>query len=347
MLGYSDSNKDGGFLTSTWELYKAEIALSELLGRLDVRLRLFHGRGGSVGRGGGPTYQAILAQPAGAVSGQIRITEQGEVIASKYANREIGRRNLETLVAATMEATLAHSEPVGKTARYREIMDVLSEQAYRAYRGLVYETPEFNEYFRAATPITEIAELKIGSRPASRKASKRIEDLRAIPWVFSWAQSRVLLPGWFGFGSAVLAFAESAPRKHWDELKRMHRQWPFFQTMIANMDMVLAKTDLGIASRYAELVPDAALRRRVFAAIEEEWQQARRAILHITGQRELLGGNPLLARAIKNRLPYLDPLNHLQVELIRRFRAGETSERVQRGIHLTINGIAAGLRNSG
>ena len=347
MLGYSDSNKDGGFLTSTWELYKAEIALSELLGGLDVRLRLFHGRGGSVGRGGGPTYQAILAQPAGAVSGQIRITEQGEVIASKYANREIGRRNLETLVAATMEATLAHTEPTAKTARYREIMDVLSEAAYQAYRGLVYETPEFNEYFRAATPITEIAELKIGSRPASRKASKRIEDLRAIPWVFSWAQSRVLLPGWFGFGSAVLAFAEIAPRKHWEELKRMHRHWPFFQTMIANMDMVLAKTDLGIASRYAELVPDAALRRRVFAAIEEEWQRTRRAILHITGTREFLGGNPLLARAIKNRLPYLDPLNHLQVELIRRFREGETSERVQRGIHLTINGIAAGLRNSG
>ena len=347
MLGYSDSNKDGGFLTSTWELYKAEIALSELLGRLDVRLRLFHGRGGSVGRGGGPTYQAILAQPAGAVSGQIRITEQGEVIASKYANREIGRRNLETLVAATLEATLAHTEPTAKTARYREIMDVLSEAAYQAYRGLVYETPEFNEYFRAATPITEIAELKIGSRPASRKASKRIEDLRAIPWVFSWAQSRVLLPGWFGFGSAVLAFAEIAPRKHWEELKRMHRHWPFFQTMIANMDMVLAKTDLGIASRYAELVPDAALRRRVFAAIEEEWQRTRRAILHITGTREFLGGNPLLARAIKNRLPYLDPLNHLQVELIRRFREGETSERVQRGIHLTINGIAAGLRNSG
>ncbi|MCX7892901.1 MAG: phosphoenolpyruvate carboxylase [Burkholderiales bacterium] len=347
MLGYSDSNKDGGFLTSTWELYKAEIALSELLGRLDVRLRLFHGRGGSVGRGGGPTYQAILAQPAGAVSGQIRITEQGEVIASKYANREIGRRNLETLVAATMEATLAPTEPAAKTARYREIMDLLSERAYRAYRALVYETPGFNEYFRAATPISEIAELKIGSRPASRKASRRIEDLRAIPWVFSWAQSRVLLPGWFGFGSAVHAFVEAAPRKHWEELRRMHRQWPFFQTLVANMDMVLAKSDLAIASRYAELVPDAALRRRVFAAIDEEWHLARRALLAITGAREFLEGNPPLARAIKNRLPYLDPLNHLQVELIRRFRGGETSERVQRGIHLTINGIAAGLRNSG
>jgi phosphoenolpyruvate carboxylase len=347
MLGYSDSNKDGGFLTSTWELYKAEVALSELLARLDVRLRLFHGRGGSVGRGGGPTYQAILAQPAGAVSGQIRITEQGEVIASKYANREIGRRNLETLLAATIEATLAHTEPHPRTERFREIMETLSEAAFAAYRGLVYETEGFTDYFRAATPISEIAELKIGSRPASRKPSKRIEDLRAIPWVFSWAQSRVLLPGWFGFGTAVQAFVAASPRRRWTELQAMHKGWPYFQTLAANMDMVLAKTDLGIASRYAELVNDVALRRRVYARIEEEWHLARRALLTITGQRELLANNHALARDIKARLPYLDPLNHLQVELIRRFRSGETSERVQRGIHLTINGIAAGLRNSG
>ncbi|MGA8054271.1 MAG: phosphoenolpyruvate carboxylase [Burkholderiales bacterium] len=347
MLGYSDSNKDGGFLTSTWELYNAEVRLSELLGGLDVRLRLFHGRGGSVGRGGGPTYQAIVAQPAGAVSGQIRITEQGEVIAGKYANREIGRRNLETLVAATMEATLAHTEPHGRTGRFREIMDVLSENAYRAYRTLVYETPGFTDYFRAATPITEIAELNIGSRPASRKPSRRIEDLRAIPWVFSWAQSRVLLPGWFGFGSGVHAFVADGPKKRWAELREMHRHWPFFQTLLANMDMVLAKTDLGIASRYAGLVPDPALRKRVFTRIEEEWHLTRRALLAITGQRDFLASNPPLARAIKNRVPYIDPLNHLQVELVRRFRSGEQSERVQRGIHLTINGIAAGLRNSG
>jgi phosphoenolpyruvate carboxylase len=347
MLGYSDSNKDGGFLTSTWELYKAEVALSELLARLDVRLRLFHGRGGSVGRGGGPTYQAILAQPAGAVSGQIRITEQGEVIASKYANREIGRRNLETILAATIEATLAHTERHPRLERFREIMEALSGEAFRVYRGLVYETDGFTDYFRAATPISEIAELKIGSRPASRKPSKRIEDLRAIPWVFSWAQSRVLLPGWFGFGSAVHAFVADAPRRRWAELQAMHKGWPYFQTLAANMDMVLAKTDLGIASRYAELVPDAGLRKRVYARIEEEWEHARRALLTITGQREFLAHNHALARDIKARLPYLDPLNHLQVELIRRFRSGETSERVQRGIHLTINGIAAGLRNSG
>ncbi len=347
MLGYSDSNKDGGFLTSTWELYKAEVALSELLARIDVRLRLFHGRGGSVGRGGGPTYQAILAQPAGAVTGQIRITEQGEVIASKYANREIGRRNLETLLAATIEATLAHTEPHPRTERFREIMEALSQTAFAAYRGLVYDTDGFNDYFRAATPISEIAELKIGSRPASRKPSKRIEDLRAIPWVFSWAQSRVLLPGWFGFGTAVQAFVADSPRRRWAELQAMHKGWPYFQTLAANMDMVLAKTDLGIASRYAELVTDAALRRRVYARIEEEWHLARRALLTITGQREFLAANHALARDIKARLPYLDPLNHLQVELIRRFRSGETSERVQRGIHLTINGIAAGLRNSG
>ncbi|HKY02195.1 MAG TPA: phosphoenolpyruvate carboxylase, partial [Burkholderiales bacterium] len=225
MLGYSDSNKDGGFLTSSWELYQAEVRLHHLCQRFGLKLRLFHGRGGTVGRGGGPTYQAILAQPDGAVSGQIRITEQGEVIASKYSNREIGRRNLETIVAATFEATLLETEAGHETERYREIMDVLSEHAYRSYRSLVYETPGFNDYFRAATPIREISELKIGSRPASRKASNRIEDLRAIPWVFSWAQSRVLLPGWYGFGSAVQAYLKEDPRKGLTQLRRMCKRW--------------------------------------------------------------------------------------------------------------------------
>ncbi len=347
MLGYSDSNKDGGFLTSGWELYQAEVRLAELCRRRGLTLRLFHGRGGSVGRGGGPTYQAILAQPAGTVSGQIRITEQGEVIASKYSDREIGRRNLETIVAATLEATLLDTEAHAETGAFRAAMDVLSEHACDAYRSLVHETPGFDSYFRDATPISEIAELKIGSRPASRKASGRIEDLRAIPWVFGWAQSRVLLPGWYGFGSAVRAWTEREPKRGLAELRRMHRRWPFFRTLVANLDMVLSKTDLGIASRYAELVSDAGLREGIFDRIRAEWELTRKALSDVTGQRELLASNPLLARSIRNRLPYIDPLNHLQVELLERHRSGRSSERVRRGIQLTINGIAAGLRNSG
>jgi phosphoenolpyruvate carboxylase len=347
MLGYSDSNKDGGFLTSSWELYKAEIRLADLFARLGLVLRLFHGRGGSLGRGGGPTYQAILAQPAGAVSGQIRLTEQGEVIGSKYSDRAIGRRNLETMVAATLEATLLDTEAGGKARTFRSVMDSLSDHAFAAYRSLVYETPNFHVYFRTATPLTEISELNLGSRPAARKASGRIEDLRAIPWVFSWAQSRVLLPGWYGFGSAVDAWRRDDPAARMAELRRMHRRWPFFQTLLANLDMVLAKTDMGIASRYAELVTDKALRETIFGRIREEWELTRKVVLAITGERELLGANPSLAHTLKSRIPYIDPLNHLQVELIKRYRSGRTGERVRRGIHLTINGIAAGLRNSG
>ncbi len=347
MVGYSDSNKDGGFLTSTWELYKAEVQLAALFQRLGLVLRLFHGRGGSLGRGGGPTYEAILAQPTGAVGGQIRITEQGEVIASKYSDREIGRRNLETMVAATLEATLLDAEAGTDAQAFRAIMDTLSARAFSAYRSLVYETPKFNEYFRAATPLSEIAELNIGSRPASRKASGRIEDLRAIPWVFSWAQSRVLLPGWYGFGTAIDEWRREDPKARTAELRKMHKRWPFFQTMVANLDMVLAKTDLGIASRYAELVPDVELRDRIFGRICAEWELTKKAVLGITGEGDFLSANAPLERSLKNRLPYIDPLNHLQVELIKRFRSGRTGERVRRGIHLTINGIAAGLRNSG
>jgi phosphoenolpyruvate carboxylase len=348
MLGYSDSNKDGGFLTSSWELYQAEVRLAALFEKLGLRLRLFHGRGGSVGRGGGPAYQAILAQPPGAVNGQIRTTEQGEVIGSKFSDREIGFRNLETMVAATLEATLLDPEKAkGEVRGFRVIMDALSEHAYAAYRSLVYETPNFADYFRAATPLSEIAALNIGSRPASRKASPGIEDLRAIPWVFSWAQSRVLLPGWYGFGSAVEAWRERDPKRAMAELRRMHRKWPFFQTIVANLDMVLSKVDLGIASRYAELVPDKPLRESIFERIRAEFELSRRAVLAVSEQRELLGSNPALQRSIRIRMPYLDPLNHLQVELLKRYRAGRSGERVRRGIHLTINGIAAGLRNSG
>jgi phosphoenolpyruvate carboxylase len=346
MLGYSDSNKDGGFVTSNWELYKAEVTLVKLFARHGVRLRFFHGRGGSVGRGGGPSYEAILAQPAGAAAGQIRITEQGEIIASKYSNPEIGRRNLEMLVAATLEATLANRETEDWNAYY-EVMDRLSDYAYRKYRALVYETPGFTDYFRTATPISEIAELHIGSRPASRKATGRIEDLRAIPWVFSWSASRVMLPGWYGFGSAVEAWLQNEGDRGLALLREMHGRWPFLRTVLSNMDMVLSKSDMGIASRYAELVPDAALRSRIFDSIRSEWELTVRHLLAITGQRELLEGNPLLARSFRNRQPYIDPLNHLQVTLLKRFRAGATDETIKRAILITINGIAAGLRNSG
>jgi phosphoenolpyruvate carboxylase len=354
MLGYSDSNKDGGIFTSNWELYRAEIALVELFDKLKgshgITLRMFHGRGGTVGRGGGPSYQAILAQPPGTVRGQIRLTEQGEVIGSKYANPEIGRRNLETLVAATLEATLLQpTKPA--TRAFLDAAAELSEASMDAYRALVYETPGFSDYFFGATPLKELAQLNIGSRPASRKALEKIEDLRAIPWGFSWGQCRLTLPGWLGFGSAVAAFldkSDTAERKAaLALLQKMYRQWPFFRTLLSNMDMVLAKSDLALASRYAELVSDARLRKKIFTAIEAEWHRTADALTQITGEKNRLANNPALDRSIRHRFPYIDPLHHLQVELIRRYRAGLADERLQRGIHISINGIAAGLRNTG
>ncbi|HEX7810738.1 MAG TPA: phosphoenolpyruvate carboxylase [Burkholderiales bacterium] len=347
MLGYSDSNKDGGFLTANWELYKAEVELVKVFSRHGIALRLFHGRGGSVGRGGGPSYQAILAQPPGSVAGQIRITEQGEVIASKYSDPEIGRRNLETLVAATMEATLLKTGRGNARPAHLEVMEEMSATAFAAYRNLVYETPGFVQFFRTATPITEIADLNVGSRPASRKKSDAIEDLRAIPWVFSWSLSRIMLPGWYGFGAAVEELVRRRGDAGIDLLREMYREWPFFRSLLSNMDMLLAKSDISIASRYAELVGDTQLRDGIFQRIQEEWHNTVRHLLAITGQSELLESNPALSRSLRNRSPYIDPLNHLQVELLRRYRSGETQERIRRAILLTINGIAAGLRNSG
>jgi phosphoenolpyruvate carboxylase len=354
MLGYSDSNKDGGIVTSNWELYCAELALVTVFEPLEdmhgVKLRLFHGRGGTVGRGGGPSYEAILAQPPGTVRGQIRLTEQGEVIGSKYANPEIGRRNLETLVAATLEATLLKpTKPASKA--FLEAAAAISQASMNAYRGLVYETPGFAEYFFGATPIQEIAKLNIGSRPASRKAGHKIEDLRAIPWGFSWGQCRLTLPGWFGFGSAVGEFLnhpKAADKKAaLALLQKMYKDWPFFRTLLSNMDMALAKSDLALASRYSELVPDVKLRKKIFTAIEAEWNRTVDALTMVTGEKARLANNPSLARSIRNRFPYIDPLHHLQVELVRRYRTGNHDDRVQRGIHIAINGIAAGLRNTG
>jgi phosphoenolpyruvate carboxylase len=348
MLGYSDSNKDGGFITSGWELYKAEIGLVEVFRRHGVRIRLFHGRGGSVGRGGGPSYDAILAQPGGAVQGQIRITEQGEIISSKYSNPEVGRRNLETLASATLEATLLQDESPAPDPAFLETMEELSLSAYKAYRGLVYETEGFELYFWSSTVITEIASLNIGSRPASRKKTTAISDLRAIPWVFSWAQCRLMLPGWFGFGSAVKSYIEAHPKDGLQSLKAMYVRWPFFRTLLSNMDMVLAKSSLAIASRYARLVEDVALREKIFARISREWRDSVDALNAIMEQSKLLESNPLLDRSIRNRFPYLDPLNHVQVELLKLHRSrAAASEKVLTGIQLTINGVSAGLRNSG
>jgi len=349
MLGYSNTNKDGGYVTANWALYRAERALVELFREHGLRLRLFHGRGGTVGRGGGPTYEAILAQPAGSVRGGLRITEQGEIVASKYSDPALGRRNVETLVAAALERSMLDHERLGNRAQtYFTAMDELSTLACAGYRALVYGTPGFVEYFRSTTPIAEIADLNIGSRPASRIASTPIEELQAIPWVFSWGQCRVMLPGWYGFGSAVDAWLpKHAHGRGLRLLAEMYDRWPFFHSVLSNMAMVLATTDLAIGSRYAELCPDAAARRTIFGRIAAEHETTVRHLLAITEQRSLLDDHPLLARSIRNRIPYLDPLNHLQVELLQRYRSGQNDLRTQRTIHLTINGLAAGLRSSG
>jgi len=343
MIGYSDSNKDGSYLTSTWELHQASIRLVAVAADAGLALQLFHGRGGAVGRGGGSSFEAILAQPEGSVRGRIRITEQGEVVANKYADPELGRQNLESLTAGVLLASL---RPTRKGAPPRDafapVLDELSAAAMRAYRDLVYDTPGFVDFFRAATPISEIADLKIGSRPASRTASARIEDLRAIPWVFSWSQARIMLPGWYGFSAAVEA--TDAPMS---QLKEMAQAWPVFTTALANMEMVLAKSDMAIAQRYADLVPDKALAQSIFGRIRDRWQATHDVLLEITGQPRLLDSNPVLQAAIRGRAPYIDPLNHLQVELIRRRRGGDEDPQVRTGIHLTINGVAAGLRNTG
>ncbi|HEX2073175.1 MAG TPA: phosphoenolpyruvate carboxylase [Geodermatophilus sp.] len=352
MLGYSDSNKDGGYLAANWALYRAELDLVEVARREGIRLRLFHGRGGTVGRGGGPSYDAVRAQPPGAVAGALRITEQGEVIAAKYAEPDRARRNLEALVAATLESTLLDVEGLGDDAEPAyALLDELADRARRAYRVLVHETPGFVEWFRAATPIRELAELNIGSRPPSRKAGDSIADLRAIPWVFSWSQTRIMLPGWYGTGTALEEYVDGggAPgsEQRLARLRELHARWPFLRTVLSNMGMVLAKTDLGLAARYAELVPDEELRHRVFDRITAEHERSVRMLLAVTGDDHLLADNPALARSIRNRFPYLEPLHHLQVEMLRRRRSGNDDELVRRNIQLTINGIATALRNSG
>ena len=341
MIGYSDSNKDGGYLTSTWQLSKASTALKPVFEEAGVGMQLFHGRGGAVGRGGGSSFAAIRAQPAGTVQGRIRITEQGEVIAGKYGTRESAATNLEAMASATLLASLEPAQlSNAENETFAAAMDRLSDAAFRAYRGLVYETEGFRDFFRQMTPIAEISGLKIGSRPASRKKSTRIEDLRAIPWVFSWAQARVMLPGWYGVGHAIAAFEDKAL------LAEMAEGWPLFAATLANMEMVLAKSDMAIAKRYAGLVADDGL-RAIFDTIRRGWQQTSDGLLGITGQSRLLEKHPALDASIRLRLPYIEPLNLLQIELMKRHRAGEDDARIGEGILLSINAIATALRNSG
>jgi len=336
MLGYSDSNKDGGYLTSSWAIYRAQDALIRVAREAGVKLRFFHGRGGTVGRGGGPSYDAVLAQPPGAVDGTLRLTEQGEVIAARYADRDQARRSLEALVSATTIATARGASTHEAEPQFVATMEALSTESFSAYRQLVYETPGFVPLFRAITPIREISTLNIGSRPAARSASDRIEDLRAIPWVFSWSQCRIMLPGWYGAGAAFEAWGTDDARV--DQLQEMHREWPFFRAMLSNMGMVLAKTDLVIAGRYLTLAPDLEFAVTIFARIEAEHARAVSWVERITGQ-PLLGDNPSLARSIRNRFPYLDPLHSLQVSLLRQSRAGNDDPRLVRIIQLTLNGI--------
>ena len=344
MIGYSDSNKDGGYLTSNWEIRSAIWRLLELGKRRGVHMRFFHGRGGAVGRGGGSMLEAIHALPGGAIAHGMRITEQGEVVSSKYGHPVGGLMSLETIVAASIGADLERA-PDYVEERFGDLMGRLSTTAYSAYRSLVFETPDFNHYFRQSTPLGEIADLKIGSRPASRKQSDKIEDLRAIPWVFSWSQSRVMLPGWYGFGAALTD--EISKPGGADQLKALYAGSPFFRSVVSNLEMVLAKSSLTIASRYADLVEDRDLAKTVFQRIRSEWHACYDAIRVVTGQSALLEHNPALAQSIRLRLPYIDPLNFLQVELLGRHRAGESDPMVREGIHLSINGISAGLRNSG
>jgi phosphoenolpyruvate carboxylase len=341
MVGYSDSNKDGGYLTSVWSLHRASLALRPVFEEAGVRMQLFHGRGGAVGRGGGSAFQAITAQPPGTVNGRIRITEQGEVIAAKYGTAEAAAVNLDAMAAATLLASLDAPADTAEVGRFRAAMDGLSATAFDRYRGLVYDTPGFRAFFREFTPIAEIATLKIGSRPASRTASDRIEDLRAIPWVFSWAQARVMLPGWFGVGDALDRADDPGL------LRAMAEGWPFFRTALANLEMVLAKSDMELARHYLALVTDTHAGEAIFRRIRDGWHRTHDQVLGITGQSRLLERQPAVEQSVRLRLPYLEPLNLLQVELIRRFRGGEGDERLVEGIQLSINAIATGLRNSG
>jgi len=346
MLGYSDSNKDGGMFTSTWEIYKAHRALHCTAQEHNIQLRLFHGRGGTVGRGGGPTHSAILAQPPRCFSGQIRVTEQGEVLSWKYADPVLAEWNLELMIAASLEAVMRKEQPSPSQNLWEEAIEEMSEYAYRVYRRDIAENHEVLEYFEQATPVNELDAARIGSRPARRAKGRRLEDLRAIPWVFGWMQSRHAVPAWFGVGHALERFAKSGPG-HEQVLRQMARGMPLLADLMSNVEIGMAKADLGIARVYSGLVKNAAVRKRVFSMLEDEFLRARRMILRVTGQRELLSRNRVLARSIRLRNPYVDPMSLIQVELLRRKQQGKQGSELEYPLGATINGIAAGLHNTG
>ena len=358
MVGYSDSNKDGGYLTANWKLYVAQAELARVARRHNVALRLFHGRGGAVGRGGGPAGKAILAQPPGSVRGRLKITEQGEVIAARYFDQEVAYRNLEQVVHAVLLASVEKPTQEAETpGEWAEAMDAMSKTAERSYRALVYDDPQFVRFFQESTPVGELAQLNIGSRPPKRTASDRIEDLRAIPWVFSWMQSRYTLPGWYGIGTALTEYAAQSPA-HLARLQTMYGMWPFFATTLDNAQMSLAKADMDIAARYAALATDQAMARRIYGTIKTEYDWSVRILCRIMGQEALLDNSPVLQKSIRLRNPYVDPLSYLQIELLKRLRAlppseGENDALLQQrrdlraAVLLSINGVAAGMKNTG
>ena len=348
MLGYSDSNKDGGYFAANWALYDAEVAIVAAAKDNDIRLRLFHGRGGTVGRGGGPSYEAILAQPSGAVQGSVRVTEQGEIISAKYGHPAAARRNLAALVSATIESTLLDVDDLKNPARAHEIMSEISDLSREAYSKLMHEDPGFIDFFTSSTPVDEIGSLNIGSRPTSRKQTQTISDLRAIPWVLSWSQQRSMVPGWSGVGSALQEWiGEDEDGSRLAELRQLNEDWPFFNSVLSNMAQVMSKADLNLARAYASLCENKADGERIYGIIKAEFDLTLKMFLKVTGYKDLLEDNPLLRRSVDMRFPYLMPLNIIQLEMLRRYRAGDNRDKVRRGIQLTMNGLATALRNSG
>ncbi|MGH7997698.1 MAG: phosphoenolpyruvate carboxylase, partial [Opitutaceae bacterium] len=351
MLGYSDSNKDCGYLAANWALYRAQDALAELCARLGVRLTLFHGRGGSVARGGGPAAKAILAQPAGLRDGSIRVTEQGEVLSTRYHDPDLAHRVLEQMAYGVLLGANTAEKPEAIAPAWREAMESMSAAAAAAYRKLVHDDQGFLDFWRQATPIDEIGRLKIGSRPTYRRATASVADLRAIPWVFSWMQSRFNFPGWFGLGAGLEAVLRRGPLGR-RLLRAMHSGWPFFQTLIDNAQLTLRKADMEIAALYADLVEDARVRRRIFGLLRAEFLRTEQAILAVTGQKAILQREPVLLKSVQLRNPYVDPLNYIQVEMLRRLREARPlpeaeAEALRRVVQLTISGISGGLKNTG
>jgi phosphoenolpyruvate carboxylase len=351
MVGYSDSNKDGGYLAANWFLYRAQKEMSRVADECGVKLRLFHGKGGTIDRGGGASYRSLRAQPHASHDGRIRITEQGEVISLKYSSPDIAQRNLEQLTSAVISAQcLPDPEPVTAQLRQWEAwMDHLARQSFECYQKLVYQTPEFTEYFWQATPIDLIEHLRLGSRPSRRQPTRDLRQLRAIPWVFAWTQSRHLLSAWFGVGHALHEF-EQSDADGLQHLRDMYEHWPFFRTVLDNAEMSLAKTDLGVAAQYAAMVRSASVRAKVFGLIEREYDRSVRMVLAVTQRGRLLENQPVLAESIRRRNPFVDPLNHLQIRFLARWRRANDRQRTEpmrRLLALTVNGIAFGMKSTG